>query len=73
MSEEYAFLKKNLIAPPHPSDDFSGQQAAEKKYLTKILTDVLLPANEKYKHVTINWEETTVGKLHLKNRCFYRK
>jgi hypothetical protein len=34
---------------------------AEQKRLEKLLDDVLLPANDKYKHITINWEENTVG------------
>ena len=41
--------------------DYNEQVDLEKLYLTKVLNDVLLPANEKYKYITINWEETTVG------------
>jgi hypothetical protein len=42
-------------------DNFAEQKRLEKLYLEKLLDDVLLPANDKYKHITINWEENTVG------------
>ena len=46
---------------PSATKDFQAQVDLERTYLTKLLNDVLLPANEKYKHLHVNWEESNVG------------
>ena len=43
------------------NDDRAGQILVERKYLKKILDDVLLKANANFTYLNVNWEETTIG------------
>ena len=43
------------------NDDRPGQILVERKYLKKILDDVLLKANANFTYLNVNWEETTIG------------